>query len=111
MSKRTSSFPPTTHTIEDLLDENHGRFSPLQRLIKTASNQKQWTAEFCALLDPSLHRSVQVTNIRGPVLHLLCDNAAVATRLRFVLADLLPQLRQLQSFSGVTDTKIRVASR
>jgi len=111
MSKRTSSHYPTSHKIEDLLDEDHRRFSPLQRLLKTASNQKQWTAEFCALLDPALHNEVQVTNIRGPILYVLCHNAAVATRLRFLLADLLPQLRQLQSFRGVTETKIRVASR
>ncbi len=95
----------------DLLDEDHRRFSPLQRLLHTSSNQKQWTAEFHALLEPELRHAVQIANVKGPYVFILCSSAAVATRLRFLLADLMPQLCTLQSFRGVREAKIRVSSR
>jgi len=100
----------STHKIDDLLDESHSRFTPLQRLLKTSSNQKQWTAELRALIDPSLRHEVSITAIRGTTAYALCHSAAVATRLRFLLPDLLPQLKALQSFSGVTDIKLRVSN-
>ena len=101
----------STRKIEDLLSEGHNRFTPLQRLLTTASNQKQWTAEFRALLAPAeqqLSYQIQVTDIRGPVAWLACDTAATATRLRFLLPELEPHLQALQSFSSVTEFKIRV---
>jgi len=100
----------STHKIDDLLNESHSRFTPLQRLLKTSSNQKQWTAELRAFIDPPLCYEVEVTDIRGPNAHVLCRSAAVATRLRFLLPELLPQLRALSSFSRVTNFKLRVAS-
>ena len=98
----------STRKIEDLLSEGHNRFTPLQRLLATASNQKQWTAEFRALVEKPLAHQIQVTDIRGPIAWLACDTAATATRLRFLLPELEPQLRALQSFSGVSEFKIRV---
>jgi len=100
----------STHKIDDLLTESHSRFTPLQRLLKTSSNQKQWTAELRAFIEPPLCHEVEVTDIRGPHAHLLCHSAAAATRLRFVLPELLPQLRTLSSFARVTDFKLRVSS-
>jgi hypothetical protein len=100
----------STHKIDDLLNESHRRFTPLQRLLKTSSNQKQWTAELRAFMEPPLRYEVEVTDIRGPNAFVLCHNAAVATRLRFLLPELLPQLRALSSFSRVTEFKLRVSS-
>ncbi len=40
---------------------------------------------------------------------ILVQNAAWATRLRFLLPDLLPELNQLADFGGVRDIQIRVA--
>lgn len=99
----------STRKIEDLLGEGHNRFTPLQRLLATTSNQKQWTAEFRALIDPSLRHEVQVTDVRGTIALLLCSNAAIATRLRFMLPEVRPALSKLQSFSQVKDYKIRVS--
>ena len=98
------------HKIDDLLDESHNRYTPLQRLLKTSSNQKQWTAELRAFIDPPLQHAVDVTDIRGSQAHVRCSSAAIATRLRFMLPELLPQLRTLSSFSQVTDFKIRVSN-
>ncbi|MEM7096926.1 MAG: DciA family protein [Pseudomonadota bacterium] len=97
-----------TRKIVDLLDEDHSRFSPLQRLLATSSNQSQWTAELRALLEPPLSHAVSVTDIRGPVAYILCSSAGHATRLRFELAELLPQLRNLSSFARVKECKIRI---
>ncbi len=100
----------STHKIDDLLDERHSRFTPLQRLLKTSSNQKQWTAELRALIDPPLRYEVEITDIRGPNAHILCTSAAAATRMRFLLPELLPQLKTLSSFSSVTELKLKVAN-
>ena len=98
-----------TRKIVDLLDEDHRRFSQLQRLLKASSNQKQWTAELRAHLDAPLCHAVCVTDIRGSHAYILCDSAGYATRLRFELAELLPKLQQLQSFARVKECKIRIA--
>ena len=94
----------STHKIDDLLNESHRRFTPLQRLLITASNQKQWTAELRAHLDPDLqesrsgqrrarpdrHNRLQQRRHRNA--HEISDAAAAAER-----------LKHLQSFSGVSD--------
>ena len=100
----------STHKIDHLLDESHSRFTPLQRLLKTASSQKQWTAQLRAVLDPALKFEVEVTNVQGPTAYLLCSSAAVATRMRFEVPVLLPRLQALESFSRVTDIQLRVSS-
>jgi len=100
----------STHKVDDLLDESHSRFTPLQRLLKTAYNQKQWTAELQAFIAPPLRFEVSVTDIRGPNAHILSHSAAAATRLRFLLPEILPALQRLSNFANVTDFKIRVAN-
>lgn len=99
----------STRKIEDLLNEGHSRFTPLQRLLATAGNQKQWTSEFRALIDHPIRHAVQITDIKGDTAFVLCTNAACATRLRFMLPEVRPALCKLQSFSRVVDFKIRVS--
>ena len=99
-----------THKIEDLLSEGHQRFTPLQRLLKTSTDQKQWTAELRAVLDPTLKHHVEVTEIRGARAILTCTSAAVATRLRFLLPEIRSDLADLQSFGRVRDFDIKVSA-
>ncbi len=99
-----------TRKIVDLLDEDHKRFSALQKLLKSAASQKRWTLELRALLENPLAGEVEVTDVRGPHLHVLCRSSAAATRLRFLLPDLLPELNKLAGFAQVTEIKIRVAT-
>ena len=100
--------------VDNLLDEGQRRFTPLQRLLKTAANQKQWTAEFRAVLDADgsledgLKHQVEVIDVRGSECQIRVRNAALATRLRFALPELQSSLTALQSFSRVTEFKIRV---
>jgi hypothetical protein len=111
VSDRTGNLiAVSTHKIDDLLNESHSRFTPLQRLLKTSSNQKQWTAEFRAFIDAPLKHEVGITDIRGPTAYALCRSAAAATRLRFLMPDLLPQLQTLASFKQVTALKVTVAN-
>ncbi len=98
-----------TQKIDDLLTEGHRRFTPLQKLLNKASDQEAWTAELQALLPPTLGRGVKVTDIRGTELAVVCRNASIATRLRFMRPELLPPLRNLGHFAQVTQMKIRVA--
>ena len=96
--------------IDDLLREGHKRFTPLQRLLDKAANQKRWTAEFRALLDPKLAHDVEVTSVQSDTLQVVCRHAAAATRLRFLLPDLTPRLRELQAFSHVRNVTVRISN-
>ena len=60
-------------------------------------------------LDAPLRYEVEVTDIRGPHLLLLCRSAAAATRLRFMANDLVQKLQPLASFAQVRELKLRIA--
>ncbi|NKC00972.1 MAG: DUF721 domain-containing protein [Pseudomonadales bacterium] len=98
-----------TRKIEDLLTEHHSRFTPLQRLLSRTANQKQWTAELRALLPTPFCNEVEVSDIKGPTAYIVCQSAAAATRLRFLLPEFQTQLKTLQSFSHVQDFRLRVS--
>ena len=99
----------TTDRIQDLLQQQNGQYSTLQKLLNRSANQRAWTAEFRAVLDAPLRYEVEVTDIRGPNLFLLCRSAAAATRLRFMTDDLLEKLQPLASFAQVSELKLRIA--
>lgn len=99
-----------TRKIEDLLDEGHSRFTPLQRLLTKSVNQKHWTQELRALLDAPLKFEVDVTDIRGATVYVICKNAAAATRLRFLAPEITPKLNQIATFSHIQRLSIRVAN-
>ncbi len=104
-----SQAPDMPRKIDDLLTEGHRRFTPLQKLLDKASDQEAWTSELGALLPPTLARGVKVTALRGSDLTVVCRNASIATRLRFMRPELLPALRHLSHFAGITEMKVRVA--
>jgi len=93
----------------DLLNEQPRAFSPLQRLLRRAANQEAWTAQLQALLPEGVARDCRVVDVRGPVVDVVCGNAAAATRLRFLAPDLLTELRQLADFRGARNLQIRVS--
>jgi hypothetical protein len=95
--------------IEDLLRESHSGFSPLQKLLRQAANQDIWTATLRALLPDSMARDCRVTELRGTTLTIACRNNGSATRLRFMVPELLPALRELGDFRGVQDIRVRVS--
>jgi hypothetical protein len=49
-------------------------------------------------------------DIQGSILVVACGSAASATRLRFMVPDLLVHLAQLGDFRKVQDIRIRVSS-
>ncbi len=100
----------TRSKIVELLNERHRRFSPLQNLLRRAADQESWSAQLQALLPEPLCRDCRVTEVRGPVVVVVCKNAASATRLRFMIDDLLGQLRQLADFRNAEQIRIRVSA-
>ncbi len=96
--------------INDLLTERHKRFSPLQRLLRNAANQESWSAELQTLLPEPLCRDCRVTNVHKHRISVLCNNAASATRLRFLAPELLTKLRTLADFRNADEIVIRVAA-
>ncbi len=97
-------------TIDDLLSEGHKRFSPLQRLLRQASDQDAWTKELQALLPDPLKRDCRVSTLRGNALVVLCSNGATATRLRFLVPELLPKLTVLGHFRYVTEIRLKISN-
>ena len=102
--------PVSTRKIEDLLNEGHSRFTPLQRLLTKSANQRHWTQELRAVLEPPLKYEVEVTDVRGTTAFVVCRSAAAATRLRFLLPEVLPKLNQIATYNRVQDLSIRVVN-
>jgi len=100
---------PHTKIIE-LLSERHQRFTPLQRLLRQAGNQENWTAELHAVLPPALARECRISDVQGSVIIITCRNAASATKLRFMAPDIIDRLGHLAAFSGARELRIRVVS-
>ena len=98
----------TRHTIDDLLNERHRGFSPLQRLLCQASNQEAWTAQLQAVVPEALRAHCRVSDVTGARATVVCSNAAVATRMRFLAPQLLEQLNTLADFREVTEFQVRV---
>lgn len=96
--------------VSDLLSEQPQAFSVLQRLLRRAAHQEAWTAQLQALLPEAMARDCRVVEVRGPVIVVVCANAASATRLRFLAPDLVENLRQLADFRGAQQLKIRVSA-
>ena len=99
--------------IVDILSEHHQRFSPLQKLLRRAAHQQAWTAQLQALLPEPLCRDCRITEIRRgepTTVVVVCKNAASATRLRFMIDDLLNELRKLSDFRGAEQILVRVSS-
>ena len=95
-------------TIDQLLNEGQ-RFTPLQKLLHQASNRDAWTQELRAVLPEPLARHFSVAAMRGTALVVLCDNAASATRLRFLAPDVVSKLQSLSHFQHIETLKLQVA--
>ena len=95
-------------TIDQLLSEGQ-RFTPLQKLLHQAANREAWTHELRAVLPDPLARHFSVAAMRGTALVVLCDNAASATRLRFLAPDVVSKLNALSHFRHIETLKLQVA--
>jgi hypothetical protein len=96
--------------IDSLLAFHHARPSALARLLGQSALQEERTAELRALLPQELAAQCRVGNVRDHILTVHINNAAWATRLRFVVPDLLPRLRTLADFADVTEIRLRVVA-
>ena len=95
--------------IDQLLDERHRRFTPLQRLLSRAADQRVWTAELRSILPTGLRSACQVRALRDGALVVVCLNSAAATRLRLMAPELAAQLRTLPHFTGVERITVKVS--
>ncbi len=100
----------TRSKIVDLLSERHQRFTPLQRLLRRAADQDSWSDQLQALLPDPLCRDCRVTESRGPIVVVVCKNAASATRLRFIADEVLGELKKLADFRHAEQIRVRVSA-
>jgi hypothetical protein len=77
-------------------------------LINRASQQDAWTDQLRALLPQDLASECRVANVRDQVLTVHINNAAWATRLRFLIPGLLESLHRLADFTAVNDIRLKV---
>lgn len=95
--------------VEDLLKEKEF-YSPLQKLLRHAANQRDWTDQLRAALDKRLRYQVEVSDIKGTHLIINCRSAGVATKMRFLAPDLIPRLTTLSAFHRVEELVLKVLS-
>jgi hypothetical protein len=98
-----------TKNVDDLLREGNG-YSPLQKLLRHAANQRAWTDQLQAAVDVTLRHQVEVSDIKGSRLIINCRSAGVATKMRFIAPDLVPKLNALSAFSRVDELVLKVLS-
>jgi Dna[CI] antecedent, DciA len=98
----------TNRKIDNLLSPGRPPSSALARLVDRASRQDAWTDQFRALLPQDLASECRVANVRDRVLTVHINNAAWATRLRFLIPGLLDSLARLADFSTVSEICLRV---
>lgn len=77
--------------IKQLLQTEH---SALQQIFAKVQQLKQLNEVLVLCLEPKLKKHCIVANIYTDKLVVLVENAAIATRLRFCVPELLPQLQQ-----------------
>jgi hypothetical protein len=94
--------------IDSLLTSGQPPQSSLARLINRASLQDAWTNQLRALLPQDLASECRVANVRDQVLTVHINNAAWATRLRFLIPGLLESLNRLADFTSVTEVRLKV---
>lgn len=63
-----------------------------------------------AFIDPPLRYEVEILQIQGRVMTILCQSAGAATRMRFMLPELRTKLATLDAFNGVEEINLRVSS-
>ncbi len=94
--------------IDRLLSPRQPPSSALARLLGRASQQDAWTDQLRALLPQDLASECRVANVRDQVLTVHINNAAWATRLRFLVPGLLRSLNRLADFTAVSDVRLKV---
>ena len=62
------------------------------------------------MLPKALARECRVSYVRGSVIVVTCRNAASATKLRFMAADIIDRLSHLAAFSDARELQIRVTN-
>ena len=98
-----------TKIVDDLLREGGG-YSPLQKLLRHAANQRSWTDQLRAAVDIQLRHQIEVSDIKGSRLIINCRSAGVATKMRFMAPDLIPKLSALSAFSRIEELVLKVTS-
>ena len=86
-----------TKNVEGLLREGSG-YSPLQKLLRHAANQRSWTDQLRAAVDLQVRHQIEVSDIKGSHLIINCRSAGVSTKMRFLAPDLIPKLNALSAF-------------
>ena len=94
--------------INSLLSSQQHQPSALARLLGHAARQDAWTAQLRALLPQELASECRIGNVRDQLLTVHINNAAWATRLRFLVPGLLQSLNRLADFTTVTEIRLKV---
>ena len=95
--------------IDELLAEGRRRFTPLQRLLDQAASQDAWTRELRAILPENLRDACRVIAVRGKTLVVVCADGATATRLRFLVPEIVAKLKVLAQYRQVERINISIS--
>jgi len=102
--------PVANKKIIEILTFDQRRHTPLSRLLNRSSHHESWTAQLRSVLEADLAPHCQVKNLQGNRLTIQVDDAGWATRIRFLIPELLPSLTLLADFAGVEEVRIQVTA-
>lgn len=92
----------TIYSITEIMQQHH---SALQVILNKAKMLDELNNFIKPLIDPTLAPYCTVANITSNKLIIAAQNSAIATRLRFTTADLLPKIKRhylLKSIHKIT---------
>lgn len=95
------------HKVADLLAARDRPRNSLERLVRHAAAQGDWTAQLRAVLPPRLAPHCRVGDLRGARLTIHVSASSWATRLRLELPAVEPALKALADFADVREIRIR----
>jgi hypothetical protein len=76
-------------------------------IAQFADRQSRWQSMLTSMLDPELSRRITGTGFEGGTLTVYVESAAWSARLRYALAERLPQLRAADSTLTAVSVRLR----
>ena len=94
-------------TITDILKKSD---SGLAKLINKAKSSQDLEVIFRTALDNNLTKHCQIASYKNSELTVVVTTTSMATRLRFVIPDIIKQLRIQPEFKDITNIRYTVTS-
>jgi hypothetical protein len=98
----------TVKSAIDWLKERHVKTMPMQQILQERRLAQAAAYQLTPIIPPALQPAMHCTHCRHGILHISSENAAVATRLRFLSPKLLAALKQHPDLKAIYSIQYHV---